>query len=210
MQLVTHHVSDDTAEALIHDLEGVLQIEEHSPLFFKADVFDCATIQLIGDVVKWSPLWLPSISFLKKFGDRIAERAADAAWDRGAEALQRIVRALAKAGRSTRRPVRFRFALPVADRMWGTGLWCEPTDEFVLARTLAVFVTRAEEIIGTIRREAVLGNQPWDHVHVELMPDGSCELSWEVLEEQAFRKEKRVLGAAPQRRGDAEEAVIAR
>ncbi len=75
---------------MIRDLRGALEVDERTFLMLRAHgLEEPAVIQLLGEVVRWAPLWLPSVTFLRsfgksfgeKFGGRLGEKAADFVWD---------------------------------------------------------------------------------------------------------------------------------
>ena len=171
---------------LERDLEGLLPLTDRRLTALRS-ADPPSWIKIFADVAEWvTPFKVIATVFLSQLAKNAADdlwknKAAIAAALRNASAtpLRKLTAALLRAKAQARPSTDVVVGLPIPDEYFGTALLVPTSSIEDAAVTLAVFVSRVEEIDAAIREANAEGNGPAASVRIVIRPDGSVTLRWQ-------------------------------
>ena len=189
---------DFDAETIRTELNKHLNVDEPEFHFFKtAD--PPSVLQLLGDVLSWSPLTAAATTVATVYLSTLAKRAANDTWDglksllktKEAKPLADVSKALEIAANSVTGERRISVGLSIPGDDFGTMLFITPSASEDIARQLAFFVVHAEQISKCMQAEIADGRTPLRGATIELHDDGSLLIRW-ICQTDSSRRELRI------------------
>ncbi len=173
----------DDANHLRSALEEHLAVGEPRYLFRKSiEPGLTSVVELLGAAADWWPLKAAATVYL----GALAKRAADATWtglaerlrSKEVEPLKDVATDLALTAKKAGTDVEIVVGLDVPDDFQGTAMVIRTQEPEEVARMLAIFVARADEISTLISAEAAGDQRPVGRVEVILEEDGQVLVRW--------------------------------
>ena len=139
-------------------------------------------IELIGSSAAWLPLAAAAGVYLST----LARHAGNATWEglrslfksKEVKPLADVSNALASIANQTEAIVEIVVGVNVPDEYWGTRVTIQGGDPEEVARKMAAFIVRAEELSEMMRAEVDAGRAPLAGAKVEVEEDGSLVVTW--------------------------------
>ena len=139
-------------------------------------------IELIGSAAAWLPLAAAAGVYLST----LARHAGNATWEglrslfksKEVKPLADVSNALASIANQTEAIVEIVVGVNVPDEYWGTRVTIQGGDPEEVARKMAAFIVRAEELSEMMRAEIDAGRAPLAGAKVEVEDDGSLVVTW--------------------------------
>lgn len=169
------------ANTVKSELGAYLDIDE--PKFYVRKALELDSfIQLIGAVMLWDFLRPAAQEYLKT----IAKRAGDATWDglaslfkrKEVEPLAEVATILVQAADAVEGDVEFIVGLDIPDSHFGTTMAINARQPEKVARLLAEFIVRADQISKAVKAEIDAGHVPAAGARITLESDGSMTVRW--------------------------------
>jgi hypothetical protein len=189
---VTEQINMQQAQRLATELRRHLQVDGPYP-YFRRGVDPSAIpqyIQLIGPYVLWLALLPPAKWFLKSYLETLGSIAAHATRDglaalfkkQEVKPLAEVATALADAREASSGHVEIVIGLDIPDSHFGTALHTTQDSAEEIALSLAVFVTRADELSTIMKAEIEAGRRPVGRAVISLENDGGLTVRWLTTE----------------------------